>query len=154
MDHLSELKAAYIATLNDAQAVREKVNPLREALEQFIAGYTEEWEKQHAELLAENERLSRDATKAETALREAIKAQYIENLAKGITSKTFGNGLSVQVRTKFTVRDEAKAITWAKQYAPILIKESIDVKALESFTGSKELDFVETVEAVSAVIKF
>jgi len=154
MDHLSELKAAYIAAVNDAQAVREMVNPLREALDQFIAGYTEEWEKQHAELLDENMRLSLAATEAEKTLREAVKAQYAENLARGITSKTFGNGLSVQVRSKFTVRDEAKAITWAKQYAPILIKESIDVKGLEKIAESADLDFVETVETVSAVIKF
>lgn len=153
MKTLEELKDEYIAAIARAQAIRDIVNPMRESLEEAIQHITHNFETANAEILAENEELSKAATEAEKALRAAILAQYQANVAEGKTAKTLGEGLSVQVRKKFTVTNEGEAVKWAKEYAPILIKESIDVKGLEKIAESAELNFVEYAESVSAVIK-
>lgn len=153
--NLFELKTNCMFAIAAAQEVREKVNPLREELERQIAQITQQFEEEHGALLAENERLSKEATEAEKALRDAIVETYRANVAAGNLSKQLGDGLSVQVRTKFTY-DNNKAVLWAEASAPMLIQKTVDAKKFEALVKDLDppLSFVTITETPTAVIKF
>lgn len=116
-----------------------------------IAKLDEEFGKANAELIKAKDEEAARAASLEQSLRSAVVAAYDANPDNG---KQLGDGLSVQVRTKYEY-GEADAVKWARENAPVMIVNAIDKKAFEAMIkGMKTMpDFVRVTTSTVAVIK-
>lgn len=111
--------------------------------------------EENAELIEAKEHERARAESLKATLRSAIVAEYDARIAADPKAgKSLGDGLSVQVRTKYEY-DTAEAAVWAKENAPFMLKISVDAKLFEA--AMKQLDklpgFVTVKSNVVAVIK-
>mgnify|MGYP000048722642 CR=1 FL=1 len=106
----------------------------------------EQWKQDNAELWDEHDVAVDYAGKAETTLRETIKAAY----AADPTKKAVAPGLSVRI-TKKPVYDAEQAFQWALKHQLAL---ALDKKAFEIYAANDQatITFVTYEESVSAVI--
>lgn len=114
-------------------------------LDEEITALTYKWQANNAELLGEFTEISLAACDKETELRAAVVGAYQADPS----SKTVAPGLSVRINTGLKY-DPAKALDWAKSHSLAL---ALDKKAFEAIAKAQPIDFVETVETPSAVIK-
>ena len=137
---------------SDHKALQEQLADVQQRYDVKKREYTDacsallnEWSKANAELLAEHDAMIDKSGEVETQLRTAVIEAYQANPS----SKTVAPGLSVRINTGLKY-DPAKALDWAKSHSLAL---ALDKKAFEAIAKAQPIDFVETVETPSAVIK-
>ena len=143
MKTILELKENLAILRANAATWNEEYGAALGALNEQIRQITSDWETSNAELLKNRFEANQAATDAETELREAVIAHYV-NTGK----KTFDKDLSVRVTEKF-VYSETDAFEWAKKHGLCL---ALDKKAFEKIASVQDLEFVARKGSASAVI--
>lgn len=148
---LNALKAEMIAAEENCAAIEEEFENRYALVRSAIAKLDADFGAANAELIKARDEERARAESLEKTLRSAIVAAYDRNPEGG---KHLGDGLSVQVRSKYEYRED-EALTWAKTNAAVLIVESVDRKGFEAMLkGMKKLPpFVRISESTVAVIK-
>jgi len=115
----------------------------RAALNDKIDRLNKEFEEENAELIAKYTEARETAINAENDLRGLVVRAFEESGEKQVAP-----GLSVRVN-KSLKYDPNTALEWARRHQFAL---ALDKKAFEKIASVQPIDFVETVETVSAVI--
>lgn len=145
MSNLETLYSDYLALRQQFADVEKRKEAADADYEERRAKLYEEWVAANAELLAE----CADVEQAYTAKDKEVRAAIVEAYLANPESKTVAPGLSVRVNTSLKY-DVAKALEWAKEHQLAL---ALDKKAFEAIAKAQPMDFVETIEMPSAVIK-
>lgn len=151
-----EERRARLAALNAAAIEIAVLLEEKQAdLDAQIAALRAKWQAENAETIEIAKDALQRAEDEEEALRAAIVAEYWRRRGEDPNaSKQIGDGMSVQVRTRFQFDLEA-ATRWAKVNAPILVIETVDERAFANYlkTARELPEFVEVAESISAVIQ-
>lgn len=130
-------------------AASEALEKKRETLFAELDKRAREWEKEHSAEILEVEQMEKQAKDAEAGLRRRVVAEY-----EATGEKSFGYGLSVQVR-KTLVFSEETAIAWAMEHGhDQLVKRKIDKPKFDALARALNLDFARESETASARIKW
>jgi hypothetical protein len=142
--NIADLKAELHYARINAQTIGASLSEQRESLNAALVQLTDQFNAEHAELIAVNDAALKTLMDAESALRDALVENY-----KATGEKTFDKDCGVMVTTKYEY-DPAEAVTWAKTNAPVLVVEAVDKKAFEKMPMVSELPFVTTIETPTA----
>lgn len=142
--NIADLKTELHYARINAQTMVSSLSEKRESLNAAIEQLTDQFNAEHAELIAVKDAAIKTLMDAESALRDALVENY-----KATGEKTFDKDCGVMVTTKYEY-DPAEAVTWAKTNAPVLVVEAVDKKAFEKMPMVSELPFVTTIETPTA----
>lgn len=123
---LASLRAARDEAAANLGTLREAYDAKRAELTQKILDLTAQWEAQNAELIELCDRATGIAEKSDRDLRAAMIAEYIRTGEKTLDKAL---KLSVRVNRKVSIADQKAALAWAKQAAPMLVREAVDEKS-------------------------
>lgn len=123
--------------------IEREYDARRDKLAEEIKRLSAEWEEQNAELVSVYTEQLETLVRSEHDLRELVVKAFEESGEKQVAP-----GLSVRVN-KSLKYDPNTALEWAKKHQFAL---ALDKKAFEKIASVQPIDFVETVETVSAVI--
>jgi hypothetical protein len=145
MEELSVLYSDHKAMQEQLADVTERHRTAKSSLDAAIEDLKTEWSRRNSELVGEFQEITQLAAIKDKQLRDATIDAYKANP----TSKTVAAGLSVRINTSLNY-DAAKALEWAKAHDLAL---ALDKKAFETIAKAQAIDFVETVEIPTAVVK-
>lgn len=145
MEELSVLYSDHKAMQEQLADVTERHRTAKSSLDAAIEDLKTEWSRSNSKLVGEFQEITELAAIKDRQLRDATINAYKANP----TSKTVAAGLSVRINTSLNY-DAAKALEWAKAHDLAL---ALDKKAFETIAKAQAIDFVETVEIPTAVVK-
>ena len=151
---LDKLRAAYLAARERAETARAARQPLDDELDRQIVALTRAFQVEHVDVITAEIESDLALKQAEKDLRQAMVAEWRAACEAGNESRQLGDGLSIRVSIKLRY-DQSPAIAWAREHAPILVKQSIDAENFERMVKGLEqpLDFVTIENQPTAVIK-
>lgn len=139
-----KLDAARVLEMRRAfDEIEREYDARREKLAEEIKRLSAEWEEQNAELVSVYTEQLETLVRSEHDLRELVVKAFEESGEKQVAP-----GLSVRVNKSLRY-DAGEALDWARRHQFAL---ALDKKAFEKIASVQPIDFVETVETVSAVI--
>lgn len=112
--------AANLALLSEAYDAK------RADLTQAILDLEARWQADNAEIVTLCDRAKEIAENLDRDLRAAVVNQFIVTGEKQVDRAL---KLSVRVNRKLAIADQKAALAWAKQAAPMLVREAVDEKA-------------------------
>lgn len=149
---IEQLKAEYFAAKAAHQAADEELSPIIERRDDEIAHITDDiivrYDNEYPDAFNNYRDTAYRFEAANEALRKALTAWGETDEA----NKTFDEHLGCRHSKKY-VYDDAAAVTWAAQNAPVLIKRTVDKKGFEAIIPTLQPDFVTVERTVTPVIK-
>lgn len=155
---LEALKSNYISLKQSEAELAEVYEEARKSIEEEIAALEAKFQVAHSELIKTHADVHSQMVNAQNELRTAVVAEYKARIEAADdpkkVKKTLIDGLGVRV-SMHVAYEESAAIAWAKEKAPILVRESIDAKKFEAMIESldKMPAFVAVTPNITAVIK-
>lgn len=140
------LKSLIIHNRKEAAKAEGFLAEKRKPIDAAIAEIEKQYADENFNLLIQAKEANEAAADYDSQLREMVVQHFTET-----GEKRMDVDCSVRVNTKFSY-DNKTAVAWAETNAPVLIVKTVDKKAFESLPQTSELEFVEKIETVTAVI--
>lgn len=145
---LASLRAARDEATANLKTLSEAYDAKRAELTQAILDLESQWESANSELIELCDRARQISERSDRDLRAAMIAEHIRTGEKTLDKAL---KLSVRVNRKVSIADQKAAVAWAKQAAPMLVRESVDEKSFakiaDTIWNEDELPDWVTVEA-------